>query len=107
MFAIHFADFRFKRSFWLTVSTLLLAAFSGKNFSPDAEAAPKPGQSPGSLEIIGKGEAISGICPLKHTDVRGAISGFVARVTVTQTFENPAEQNIEAVYVFPLPQTPP
>jgi len=100
----HFSDFHLKRSFWLTLSTLLLAAFSGKSFSPEAEAAPKPGQSPGSLEIIGKGGAISGICPLKHTDVRGAISGFVARVTVTQTFENSAEQNIEAVYVFPLPE---
>jgi hypothetical protein len=94
----------FKGSIWLTVPALLLAAFAGKSFSPDAEAAPKPGQSPGSLEIIGKGGAISGICPLKHTDVRGAISGFVARVTVTQTFQNPAEQNIEAVYSFPLPE---
>ena len=82
----------------------MLAAFAGKTFSPDAEAAPNPGQSPGSLEIIGKGGAIAGICPLKHTDVRGAISGFVARVTVTQTFENPADQNIEAVYTFPLPE---
>ncbi len=94
---------RRKGSFWLTVPALLLAAFAGKTFSPDAEAAPNPGQSPGSLEIIGKGGAIAGICPLKHTDVRGAISGFVARLTVTQTFENPAEQNIEAVYTFPLP----
>lgn len=94
----------FRGSFWLTVPALLLAAFAGKSFSPDAEAAPKPGQSPGSLEIIGKRGAISGICPLKHTDVHGAISGFVARVTVTQTFQNPAEQNIEAVYSFPLPE---
>ncbi len=94
---------RFKGPFWLTVPALLLAAFAGKVFAPEAEAAPGPGQSPGSLEIIGKGGAISGICPLKHTSVRGAISGFVARVTVTQVFENPAKQNIEAVYVFPLP----
>ena len=42
-------------------------------------------------------------CPLKHTDVQADISGFIARVTVTQTFQNPTSQPIEAVYVFPLP----
>jgi Ca-activated chloride channel family protein len=41
---------------------------------------------------------------LKHTEVRGAISGFLARVTVTQIFANSAPSAIEAVYVFPLPQ---
>ena len=44
-------------------------------------------------------------CPLKHTDVKASISGFIARVTVTQTFDNPFDENIEAVYVFPLPHT--
>jgi len=43
-------------------------------------------------------------CPLKHTDVAATVSGFIARVKVTQTFYNPSkEENIEAVYVFPLP----
>ncbi len=45
-----------------------------------------------------------GLCPLKHTDVDAKISGFLARVTVTQEFENPFEDRIEAVYTFPLPQ---
>ncbi len=44
-------------------------------------------------------------CPLKHTDVSASISGFIARVTVTQTFDNPFDENIEAAYVFPLPHT--
>lgn len=44
-------------------------------------------------------------CPLKHTDVKVDISGFIARATVTQTFYNPYDENIEAVYVFPLPHT--
>lgn len=43
-------------------------------------------------------------CPLKHTAVRAEVSGFVSRVTVTQEFENPFDDKIEAVYVFPLPQ---
>ncbi len=44
-------------------------------------------------------------CPLKHTDVKANISGFIARATVTQTFHNPYDEKIEAVYVFPLPHT--
>ncbi len=42
-------------------------------------------------------------CPLKHTDVSAEISGFVARVHVTQEFINPTNEKIEAVYKFPLP----
>jgi Ca-activated chloride channel family protein len=42
--------------------------------------------------------------PLKHTDVKGQISGYIATVEVTQQFHNPYEEKIEAVYVFPLPQ---
>ncbi len=42
-------------------------------------------------------------CPLKHTDVKADIAGFIARVRVTQTFANPTDEKIEAVYVFPLP----
>ena len=43
-------------------------------------------------------------CPLKHTGVKAEISGFLARVTVTQEFTNPFKDKIEAVYTFPLPQ---
>lgn len=42
--------------------------------------------------------------PLAHTDVQAEISGFVATVDVRQTFQNPFDQKIEAVYSFPLPQ---
>lgn len=44
-----------------------------------------------------------GHCPLKHTDVRASVSGYVARVTVRQQFHNPFNEKIEAVYTFPLP----
>ncbi len=44
------------------------------------------------------------VCPLEHTDVNAEISGFLARVRVTQKFKNPLTEAIEAVYVFPLPQ---
>jgi Ca-activated chloride channel family protein len=42
--------------------------------------------------------------PLKHTDVYGQVSGYVATVEVIQQFHNPYDEKIEAVYVFPLPQ---
>src|SRR5680860_342902 len=42
--------------------------------------------------------------PLKHTDVSIQVSGPLARAQVTQQFENPYPDKIEAVYTFPLPQ---
>ena len=58
----------------------------------------------GSLITLDDDGKPAGLCPLKHTDVKATISGFLARVTVTQEFENPSEDKIEAVYTFPLPQ---
>ena len=57
----------------------------------------------GALRIVQKdGSVIE--CPLKHTDVEADVSGFIARVKVTQKFYNPSkDEKIEAVYVFPLP----
>ena len=57
----------------------------------------------GALRVKTEDEIVE--CPLKHTDVKAIISGFIARVTVTQTFDNPFDEKIEAVYVFPLPHT--
>ena len=70
-----------------------MAAFLGTAFAGDI--------APGSLHMRG-GEP-NQVCPLKHTDVQAEISGFLARVTVTQEFINPTGQAIEAVYKFPLP----
>jgi Ca-activated chloride channel homolog len=66
-----------------------------------AAAAP-PETTAGALEARGPKGAVLGTCPLKHTDVAAEISGFVARVTVTQVFENPFGEPVEAVYTFPL-----
>nr|WP_290221925.1 VIT domain-containing protein [Trichocoleus desertorum] len=40
---------------------------------------------------------------LKHTEVKAKVSGNISRVEVTQTFENPFKDPLEAIYVFPLP----
>ena len=42
--------------------------------------------------------------PLKHTAVDAAISGYISTVHVKQQFENPFDEKIEAVYLFPLPE---
>ena len=42
--------------------------------------------------------------PLRGTRVSARVSGFVTRVTVEQTFENPYSRPVEAVYLFPLPE---
>ncbi len=57
----------------------------------------------GELNAVGAGGKTLGLCPLKHTDVKAEISGFLSRVKVTQEFENNFAEKIEAVYVFPLP----
>ncbi|HJZ84613.1 MAG TPA: TonB family protein [Polyangia bacterium] len=41
--------------------------------------------------------------PLKHTEVKVHIAGYLADVEVAQTFQNPYPRKIEAVYLFPLP----
>lgn len=41
--------------------------------------------------------------PLKHTEVKAKIAGNLSRVEVTQQFENPFTDPLEATYVFPLP----
>lgn len=58
----------------------------------------------GSLYAAGKGGRDLGACPLKSTAVKADISGFLARVTVKQEFENKFTEPVEAVYVFPLSQ---
>ena len=59
--------------------------------------------APGQMEIIDRSGKAVGLCPLKHTDVKVDISGYVTRVSVYQEFRNPTQEPIEAIYTFPLP----
>src|SRR5688572_26146624 len=45
-------------------------------------------QSDGALRTIAPDGQAGAFCPLKHTDVQAEITGFLARVTVTQEFVN-------------------
>jgi Ca-activated chloride channel family protein len=82
-------------------SVLTFAYFSRVDV---ALAAPQEEATPGSLQATNASGKPVGLCPLKHTDVKAEISGFLSRVRVTQEFENPFKEKIEAVYTFPLPQ---
>jgi Ca-activated chloride channel family protein len=72
----------------------------------ETQAVPADEDTPGSGAMLAKlpQEEKEIPLPLKHTDVKGQISGYIATVDVTQQFHNPYDQKIEAVYVFPLPQ---
>ena len=72
--------------------------------STEVEVSAKSGQTSGSLTVVDSSGKAKSLCPLKHTDVKVEISGFLSRVNVTQEFENPFKEKIEAVYTFPLPQ---
>jgi len=61
-------------------------------------------ETQGTLQIIDATGKPRAKCPLKQTTVKAEISGFLSRVVVTQEFQNPFKEKIEAVYTFPLPQ---
>lgn len=77
---------------------LLFAGSISRNLSVMAQASSTEGSL---LAVDAQGK--TGQCPLKHTEVKTEISGFLARTVVTQQFENPFADKIEAVYTFPLP----
>lgn len=73
-------------------------------FLPQTTVSAQTSETSGSLTVVDPQGKPKAMCPLKHTDVKAEISGFISRVVVTQQFENPFKEKIEAVYTFPLPQ---
>ena len=71
---------------------------------PQTTVSAQSGETPGALTVLDATGKPKSSCPLKHTEVKAEISGFISRVVVTQQFENPFPEKIEAVYTFPLPQ---
>jgi Ca-activated chloride channel family protein len=100
------------KNFVLTLTILSIISIAGIMVLASIAGTKEPGPvalasdriTPGSLQAVGPEGKPAGLCPLKHTDVKAEISGFLARVVVTQEFENPFKDKIEAVYTFPLSQ---
>jgi Ca-activated chloride channel family protein len=86
-----------------TAAAGLFAAAGGDSSSAARESTDAAAAAAGTLTAIAPDGQPQAVCPLEHTDVRAEISGFLARVRVTQRFRNNLEQAIEAVYTFPLP----
>jgi Ca-activated chloride channel family protein len=84
----------------LAAVAVICAAIS---IHPTKVSAGAPQSTSSQLQIIGKDGKVAGFVPLKHTEVKTEISGFVARISVTQQFENVLPNAVEAIYVFPLP----
>ncbi|MCH8333033.1 VWA domain-containing protein [Candidatus Sumerlaeota bacterium] len=88
------------RALRLAIPILILGMLAaGASSAHAADVQPRGGE----LRIAGPDGLTLGVCPLKHTEVQADIDGFIGRVRVRQTFQNPLEEKIEAVYVFPLP----
>ena len=77
------------------------------------DSARNPDTHPGSGALLATviaddgdiaGEPVEVPLPLTHTAVQATLVGYVGTVDVTQHFENPFDEKIEAVYVFPLPE---
>src|SRR5256886_8409355 len=84
----------------LTVTVISLNGLKGSGSIVSAQRT----ATQGALQVVDPTGKPKAVCPLKHTDVKAQISGFLSRVTINQEFENPFKEKIEAVYTFPLPQ---
>jgi Ca-activated chloride channel family protein len=99
------ARFFYTRFFLTCISVIAFVAFNSIRHSGWVATAQNENKiTEGTLQAVDPNGQVKAVCPLKHTDVRAQISGFLSRVTVTQEFENPFKEKIEAVYTFPLPQ---
>ncbi|MFQ5990562.1 MAG: VIT domain-containing protein, partial [Candidatus Methylomirabilales bacterium] len=94
----------------LSLLATFIMAFAISSIAAAHESDVQPAVDPIEQDVtqgalrVKTGEGVVEI-PLRHTDVQADISGFIARVKVTQTFFNPYDEKIEAIYVFPLPHT--
>lgn len=87
----------------ITFATILMFGLNALSDSGPVVSAQNTATQ-GSLTVLTPDGKAKAECPLKHTEVKADVSGFLARVTVTQHFENTFKEKIEAVYTFPLPQ---
>ena len=73
-----------------------------QNTSPKPVFAPRIDSKPGGLYGYLDGKQVQTFA-LENTSVNAKIAGNLSRVEVTQTFTNPSNKPLEAIYKFPLP----
>ena len=87
----------------LSFGVLLSPAIALADRSDPPRAPAEPGA--GQLLIESDDGEEPWLAPQVSTEVRMVVTGMIARAHVEQVFENPSEQPVEAVYVFPLPDS--
>jgi len=85
-----------------TTDELWIIERSDPNFQPAPKGEDYPTQGELCARLSEKKEVP---LPLEHTDVRAQVSAFISTVSVLQQYRNPYDVKIEAVYVFPLPES--
>lgn len=78
---------------------------SGGWSARSGRAGPVPRLVPGSLIVADASGATTFVFPLRCTAANADVAGWFASTRMTQTFANPLDRPLEAVYVFPLPTT--
>lgn len=63
-----------------------------------------PEQDYSRMLVTGE-DGVIGDLPLEHTEAEITVEGSIQLVTVRQVYGNPYEDPIEAIYVFPLPES--
>ena len=92
-------------AFMLVVLSLMFPAQAESSVLPQGEAYVKPSEvREGSIlfKNVRSGQYVP--APKLKTDVKIKITGMVAYARVVQEFENPGDEWLEGVYVFPLPE---
>ena len=86
----------------IAVPSLLACACALAGARPASASSTRPSRPTEGTLTVRDGRQLIDV-PLRHTDVRIRVSGFIANVEVDQTFVNPYDKKIDAVYQFPLP----
>ena len=74
------------------------------NVAIEPNAALADAKSEGAPRLVATEDKTTVEFPLAHTSVLADVEGSIARVEVTQLYQNPTAQRLEAVYQFPLPE---
>ena len=77
----------FTKSFLLLALSVIAVPVFLALYSSEKTVSAQTGDAPGSLIVMDPAGKPKATCPLKHTDVKAEISGFISRVVVTQQFE--------------------
>lgn len=83
---------------------LLLSAPAAADSTSSDDSRSSPEASGGMLLLSGADDE-QWLAPQVSTEVDIRVTGLLARASVEQVFENPSEEPVDAVYVFPLPET--